>query len=199
MNKHLLTDCDNVLLKSMQTVTEYLESLNIHVSEEEKTSTTPENYSCFQSQDEVIRAFENFQRSKLFAKIPALPKAVENVHKLKSLGYKISIITAAGHLDIAKEHRNINLNQIFGSNVFDEIIYVDWTEDKNKILQRFAPTYFIEDSVKNAIRARSTHHQPILLRHPQTKAEIMQNKDQLSGVPIVDNWNEISDIILNKS
>ena len=197
MNKHILVDCDGVLLDTLDSIQPFLKSIGLTVSEYEKNNMYADEYSCFQDRSHAIKCFTAWQKNKSFSQITPLKGAVENLKKLRSLSFKISIITAAGHLDIAKQHRLQNLDNIFGKDFFENIIYVDWTESKNAALMKFSPTYFIEDVAINAINALQTHHQPILIRNNQNKAKIEAHINQLQNIIIIESWNEIFDIVTN--
>jgi len=188
-----------VLLDTLPAINDYLLSQNMSISKAEMGGKYPDEYACFKNRAHAIECFKGWEQSSYFEQIPPLSGAIDNINKLKNAGFKISIITAVGTLDTTKERRKANLDNVFGENCFEEILFVDWSENKNTILQKFPPTFFIEDTLYNALNTLQTHHQPVLFKNPQNQHLIKANLDELKNVEIVENWDEIFTLLTQKS
>jgi hypothetical protein len=199
MPKTILVDCDCVLLDTIEQITLYARDIcGIDVSEEEKSSCYPDEWGFFDDkEDDILPFFQEWQATEWFENIPPMKGAVEAVKGLKDKGYKIVVVTAAGKLEEAETKRWKNLDKVFGKDVIDDLIFVEWNTSKKDVLKRFEPTFFIEDYHENAIESLEVGHKPILLRIPQNERCIVENEDRLKNVAVLGDWNAISDYILN--
>ena len=92
-----------------------------------------------------------FCKSKAFANLEPSEFAVEFVKALKSMGYKISIVTSVSYEKGVEEKRLENLANVFGPNTFDKIYVLGYFESKADALSKFPKSFFIDDMARNFI------------------------------------------------
>ena len=197
-NKTIFFDCDHVLLDTQKSFAKYMRrTYKLPISAYEEKHTFIDNWENFK--DQTIKwklgTLESWQKTKSFENIPALHGARTAIQKFKKAGYNLIIVTAAGHLPIAKQRREKNIEKIFGP-VFDDIIMTSWNSNKNMALKKFTPSFFIEDNIKNAVNALEINFKPILIKNSQNKNLIEARKNELKEVKIASSWKEITDYIL---
>lgn len=80
----------------------------------------------------------------------------------------------------------MNLEKLFGSTVFDDILCLDTGADKDSALEPYRGTgyWWIEDKIANAEAGANIGLKPMLVEHGH-------NMDYSGPIPLVKNWAEI--------
>ena len=123
--------------------------------------------------------------------LPSYKDARSGVAKLVEHGWQFIVITSLSLDPKAQMLRVSNLKNIFGKNVFIEVICLDTGEDKDEELVKFKDSglWWIEDKPENAECGLKYGLKPILIEHEH-------NKDhEVKGIVNAYDWEEIYNII----
>ncbi len=182
----ILTDIDGVLL-------DLLGQMSVFLKQEKGVIVTNEDWLKGSWLHEIIggdiesdRAlFVEFTHSHYFKTIPAIPNTIKALKTLHETGWRFIAITATGQdcptqdLDLVKQNRLENLKIHFGD-IFEDIHIISVIGSKKDILEQYAPTWWLEDSLKHANDGLSAGHKPILMSTPFLKID--QNKN---NIPVI--------------
>ena len=183
----ILTDCDGVLLNWRDPFDAWMmREKGIFAEGDVRVYDQADRYNMPDIFDHILE----FNRSANIGFLPPLYDSVKYVRKIhEEFGYKFTVITSLSLNPYAQELRTQNLKKIFGSEVFDEFVYLDTGEDKDDILLKYSEfypgAYWIEDKVKNAIAGQQVGLQPLLMKHPHIKTEDPTN------IPLMSNWRAV--------
>ena len=187
----ILTDCDGVLLNWRDPFDAWMmREHNIFAEGDVRVYDQQERYD----NPDIFKYVLSFNQSANIGFLPPLYDSVKYVKKIhETMGFKFTVITSLSLNPYAQKLRTQNLERVFGSEVFDEFVYLDTAADKDDILAEFAgfypEAYWIEDKVKNAIAGKECGLESILMKHPHIKLE---NTD---GIPVMSNWKELYETI----
>jgi len=191
MNKIILTDCDGVLLDWEFAFDCWMQSHGFTQAEGGKLEyKISRRYNISPEQGKQLTKVFNASASVGF--IPALRDAIYYVKRLhEEHGYQFHCITSLSLDPSAQKLRRMNLDKLFGKTVFTEIICLDTGADKDLALEPYANSglYWIEDKPKNADLGHRLGLKSILLEHGH-------NMNHASEYPVVKNWKEIYNIIV---
>jgi hypothetical protein len=138
---------------------------------------------------ELVHQFNN---SAAMGYLPALRDSVEYVNKLYyDHGYTFHVITSISDDIYAQRLRTMNLRDLFGGEMFDEITCLATGSNKDEALEpyRNSGLYWIEDKEENSVLGAELGLKSLLIEHSY-------NKDcNHPGVTKVKNWAEIYNII----
>ena len=129
---------------------------------------------------------EDFNSGKhwQFGALPPTRRAQEIVAKLNSEGYKFVVITCASSDPVSINLRRANLHNLFGDAI-QELVCLGLKDSKLPHLQKYNPTVWIEDKVKNALDGVSVGHRGILM-------DQLHNREMHTPELIrVQNWHDI--------
>ena len=183
----ILTDCDGVLLNWRDPFDAWMmREKGIFAEGDVRVYDQADRYNMPDIFDHILE----FNRSANIGFLPPLYDSVKYVRKIhEEFGYKFTVITSLSLNPYAQELRTQNLKKIFGSEVFDEFVYLDTGQDKDDVLLKFSEfypgAYWIEDKVKNAIAGQDVGLKPLLIKHPHIKVE--DPKD----IPLMSNWRAV--------
>ena len=144
------------------------------------------------SREQVRKLIRIFNESAAIGFLPALRDSMYYVKRLhEEHGYQFHCITSLSLDPSAQKLRRMNLDKLFGKTVFTEIICLDTGADKDLAQEPYANSglYWIEDKPKNADLGHSLGLKSILLEHGH-------NMNHASEYPVVKNWKEIYNIIV---
>jgi hypothetical protein len=191
MNKTILTDCDGVLLDWEKTFHDWMQSQgyklhNAGVYEMDVAYGIPRS--------ECKRLVRVFNESAWMGFLPALRDARSGVARLVEAGYTFVCITSLSLDEKARLLRISNLKNIFGKNVFDDVICLDTGADKDDELVKYQDSelYWIEDKTENAECGLKYGLKPIIITHEHNKD--CNNPD----IARCDDWVEIANTILGE-
>jgi len=189
MNKIILSDVDGVLLDW---------ELAFHKWMEDKGYTAADKslYKMNEAYDiekaESKRLIREFNESVRMLDLPAFRDARSGVARLVEAGYQFIVITSMSLDPMAKKAREINLEAVFGENVFVEVICLDTGADKDEALIPWKDSniIFIEDKAENAVTGADMGLRSILIEHKHN-AECDDPR-----IARCADWKEITDLIL---
>lgn len=190
MNNIILTDVDGVLL-NWEFAFDIWMSSNGHrkVQGSEFEYNIAKRYGI--DRDTSKRLTKIFNESAAIGFLPPLRDAIYYVKKLhEEHGFVFRCITSLSTDTNAGKLRRMNLEKLFGSSVFDDILCLDTGADKDSALQKYAGTgwWWIEDKIINASAGLNVGLKPLLVEHGH-------NLDYSGPIPRFKNWAEIYNYI----
>jgi FMN phosphatase YigB (HAD superfamily) len=148
--KTIALDVDGVLLDFTRACDEYVKK-NLGIEPIKKLDGFNLNFISMKtryglgSDEDVLILLDKMVADGFYKNIPALDGVKEAVDKIKSLDYKIIVITAIH--DGAKNDRLENLKNILNL-VPDEIYCVGMGKSKSQIIKEVHPDIFVDDRMK---------------------------------------------------
>ena len=186
--KVILTDCDGVLLAWEGAFHQWMNSKGFTIREEaiydiSKTFGIPKTLGK--------KLVKEFNESAWMGFLPAFKDARSGVAKLVEHGWQFIVITSLSLDPKAQMLRVSNLKNIFGKNVFIDVICLDTGADKDEALEKFKDTemWYIEDKPINAETGLKYGLKPILIEHEHNK------EHEEDGIEYAFDWEEILNII----
>ena len=186
--KVILTDCDGVLLAWEGAFHQWMNSKGFTIREEaiydiSKTFGIPKTLGK--------KLVKEFNESAWMGFLPAFKDARSGVAKLVEHGWQFIVITSLSLDPKAQMLRVSNLKNIFGKNVFIDVICLDTGADKDEELEKFKDTgmWYIEDKPINAETGLKYGLKPILIEHEHNK------EHEEDGIEYAFDWEEILNII----
>jgi len=186
--KIILTDCDGVLLAWEGAFHDWMLSKGFTIKEEaiydiSKTFGIPKTLGK--------KLVKEFNESAWMGFLPAFKDARSGVAKLVEHGWQFIVITSLSLDSKAQMLRVSNLKNIFGKNVFIEVICLDTGADKDEAIAKFKDSglWWIEDKPKNAEVGLKYGLKPIIIEHEHNK------EHEEDGIEYAYDWEEILTII----
>jgi len=188
-NKVILTDCDGVLLDWVTQFHDWMSSKG-YVQEVSDIYDISTMYGIEKQQGRAL--VREFNESAWMGFLPAFRDARSGVAKLVEAGYTFVVITSLSLDEKARLLRISNLKNIFGKDVFTDVICLDTGADKDDELVKYQDSelYWIEDKTENAECGLKYGLKPIIITHEHNKDCVDAN------IARCDNWVEIADLIL---
>ena len=186
--KIILTDCDGVLLAWEDAFHDWMKTKGFT----KKAEATYDISTTFGIPKTLGKKLvKEFNESAWMGFLPAYKDARSCVAKLVEHGWKFIVITSLS-LDVkAQMLRVSNLKNIFGKNVFIDVICLDTGADKDEELVKFKDSglYWIEDKPENAEAGLKYGLKPIIIEHEHKKDH------NVEGIETAYDWEEIYNII----
>ena len=188
--KIILTDCDGVLLGWEIAFHEWMKSRG-HVRLNSNAYSLHDHYAGM-SAEQAMRDVTEFNGSSWMLNLPAFRDARVGVAKLVEAGYTFHAITAMGTDPYAAELRQMNLDRLFGHDVFTKLTVVELNGSKREALvpYRGSGLPWIEDSAGHAADGVEMGLDVYLMDH-------LYNQDKVDGTKRVNSWSDICDLMLN--
>lgn len=189
--KIILTDCDGVLLDWEVAFTEWMQQHGYTkkvngVYDISKTFGIPKT--------EGKRLVKEFNESAWMGFLPTFKDARSGVARLVEAGYQFLVVTSLSLDEKARLLRISNLKNIFGKNVFTDVICLDTGADKDEALEPFRDSgmYWLEDKTENAVTGAQMGLKSIVIAHGHNEDAIgMPNIERVAS------WEAIADIIVS--
>ena len=190
-NKIILTDADGCLL-------DWEWAFNVWMQEHgfEEVPGSKLNYDMSVryniSREQVVKLIRIFNESAAIGFLPALRDAMYYVKRLhEEHGFRFHCITSLSLDPNAYKLREMNLNKLFGSTVFERIVCLDTGADKVEALEEYEGTgcYWIEDKPENAVAGYDAGLKCLLVEHGHNMHHYHK------GISTVKNWKEIYSIV----
>jgi len=190
-NKIILTDADGCLL-------DWEWAFNVWMQEHgfEEVPGSKLNYDMSVryniSREQVVKLIRIFNESAAIGFLPALRDAMYYVKRLhEEHGFRFHCITSLSLDPNAYKLREMNLNKLFGSTVFERIVCLDTGADKVEALEEYEGTgcYWIEDKPENAVAGYDAGLKCLLVEHGHNMHHYHK------GISTVKNWKEIYQLI----
>jgi len=188
-NKIILTDCDGVVLDWEVAFQEWMTEQGMEVK-------APGVYDIGElygiTKDEGRAFVKKFNESAWVGFLPAMRDARSGVAKLVEHGYTFIAITSLSLDKKAAMLRVSNLKNVFGKNVFQDVVCLDTGADKDEELVKYEGTgmYWIEDKVENAECGLKYGLTPILIAHTH-------NTKHADGITRLADWAAIAEHIIS--
>lgn len=112
---------------------------------------------------ELIQEFNHLE--EYWSNFKPLPRVTENISLLSDLGYKFVAITACSTDKWTYDGRLHNLEKCFGD-AFDTLHCVGLGKSKSNFLERYRPTYWVEDKFSHAVAGADAGHTSVLIDYP---------------------------------
>ena len=188
----ILVDADGVLLNWEYAFSVWMEQHG-HVKQpgSEFMYDIGERYNINKAQAKQL--VKIFNESAAIGFLPALRDAVYYVKRLhEEHGYSFHCITSLSLDPAAGKLRRMNLDKLFGSTAFEEVICLDTGADKHDALAEYQDSgcWWVEDKPENADVGYQLGLKSILVEHGH-------NMHHECPYPVVKNWKEIYGIIVN--
>ena len=187
--KTILTDCDGVLL-------DWETAYHGWMAQHGHTLVNPGVYEMDVaygiSRAESKQLIKVFNESAWMGFLPALRDARSGVARLVEHGYRFVCITSLSLDEKARMLRISNLKNIFGKDVFVDVVCLDTGADKDAALEPYRDSglWWIEDKVENAECGYNLGLRTVLIAHEHN------NKPFSAGIVRVEHWSEIADLII---
>ena len=189
--KIILTDCDGVLLDWEKAFIDWMTSKGY----EKKVDAVYDIDVAFDlPRNEGKRLVKEFNESAWMGFLPALRDSRSGVATLVEAGYRFVVITSLSTDPMAKRLRWMNLNDIFGRNVFVDLICLDTGADKDEALEVYEGTgsWWLEDKSENAMLGANMCLRTVLVDHPHNQ-DVTDSRIKRLGT-----WKEIAAHIITK-
>ena len=194
--KIILTDVDGVLLDIHTSMNHFLEKeKNIIFDDSEWNKTYWLSEILNVTKDVERDLFAEFSQSDYFKNLSARECALTSLQNLANDGWRFVAVTAAGqglksqNMNKVLQNRMDNLEKHFG-NVFEDIHITNVFDCKSPVLKRYNPTWWVEDSVTNAIVGHENGHRSVIMHTRHYAAE----KNTIN-LPVVQSWGEIEAMV----
>lgn len=187
--KIILTDCDGVMLDWEKAFHEWMTSKGHSVK-------VPSIYdiSTMYGLEKVEgkRLVREFNESAWMGFLPAFKDARSGIAKLVEAGYQFVVITSLSLDEKARMLRVSNLKNIFGKNVFIDVICLDTGADKDEELVKYQDSglYWLEDKTENAVCGLKYGLKSVLIKHAHNAD--CDNED----IIMCDDWDAIAKEII---
>jgi hypothetical protein len=187
--KIILTDCDGVLLDWEAAFHQWMAERD-HTIKEYAVYNIARAYGI--AKDEGKRLVKEFNESAWMGYLKAFRDARSGVGALYEAGYRFHCITSLSLDKKARRLRIMNLENIFGKGVFEEVICLDTGADKDEALAPYKDSglYWIEDKTENAVVGDKLGLKSILIDHPHNQFEEVS-----SSIQRVASWADIVKIV----
>lgn len=189
MDKIFLTDADGVLLDWSQGIIKYIQNNYPHINLDFS------DYGFGIDRKSLDKIVDEFNVSSDFANLKALNDAVEYVHTIADLGYKFVVITTclATEQSVGTEYMRVkNLETVFGSGIFSDVYCLPIGTSKMLTLQKYKPTFWVDDKLKHSIDGAKAGHESFQMVHAYNEKDIRPD-----NIIAVRSWKEIHEYIIS--
>jgi FMN phosphatase YigB (HAD superfamily) len=192
MNNVILTDVDGVLLDWEYAFDVWMQQHGFQLKNPLKYNIGT-RYNIDNDQGKTL--IKIFNESAHMGFLPPLRDAMEYVKKLHQDGFVFHVITSLTKDQNACKLRKMNLQKLFGKNVFEKFVFLDTGADKDEALAEYQNSnlFWIEDKILNCVAGQRAGLRSILMEHGHSMD--FENPE----IPKVKNWKEIYNIITASS
>ena len=144
------------------------------------------------SREQGKKLIKMFNESAAIGFLPPLRDAMYYVKRLhEEHGYVFHCITSLSTDINATRLREMNLNKLFGSTVFERVLCLETGADKNDALEEYRDSgcWWVEDKPENAEVGHELGLKSILMEHGHNMNHANEH------FPVVKNWREIYELI----
>lgn len=143
-------------------------------------------------ESEAKRLVIEFNESAAIAFLEPFRDITDNIYDLYAEGYDFLVITSLSKYEYSQELRKLNLELVFGTLLFNDVIFLDTAADKTEELLPYKDSglYFIEDKPENAIIGAELGLKSVLMLHDYNRGVVDPRLKR------VENWKDIKEMIL---
>ncbi len=185
-----LTDVDGVLLNWNYSFHRWMKKLGFTLAREDAYNLADAYAIGF---NETVGLCERFNSSAEIGFLQPMEDAVYWIKRLhENHGYVFHAITSMGDDHYARKLRIMNLERLFGPNIFERIVILKCGEDKTEVLSEYKGSRlpWIEDHIHNANVGSDLGLQSYLITRPYNQdLSVPQNFTRVSG------WKQLSSFI----
>lgn len=192
--KHLLLDCDDVLLDWIGGFRRYSEAVLHRPLDEEGPHDWLMGRWLGVSEEEARAMVADFNNGPLFGALSPVPGAVESVFLARRAGYTVSVITSCSTSDAVQKARHDNLRDHFDGTIQD-IHCLDFGVSKLPLLRSYPKGVWVEDNYKHALSGVQAGHTTFLRRRPHNAT---LESTSHHAIQWVDEWPEIVERIIQE-
>lgn len=189
--KKILTDCDGVLLDWETPFHQWMQQKG-YSKVKHGIYNLSEAYGIDPNEKhDVVREFND---SAWMCCLPVLRDARSGVARLTEAGYRFDVITSLSLDPYAKRLRQLNLDNHFGKDPWNDLICLDTGADKDDALAPYKDTglWWIEDKPENCDAGLRAGLRPILIDHAHNQ---FYNDERVIRVKT---WEELCEVILSE-
>jgi FMN phosphatase YigB (HAD superfamily) len=187
--KLILSDADEVLLCWADAFKIWLKDVKQHDIDAVEQHARMEDWLSITSEQKKSLLIEFNTTYEYFGRLEPYHNAKEYVAKLYEHGYKLVVITACPDDDKTRLARQNNLELHFGPAIGD-IHCVGVGFSKKEILQKYEPTFWVEDTTRHALVGADLGHKSLLInRRHNIRDELPES------IIRVNDWKDIYHII----
>lgn len=194
--KHIILDCDDVLLDFMPGVIARANALGIYPCPKGPGSFDLSGWLGMEK-SEMSRFLRDYidDEDSSFGDLPPIPGAVEGVQALKDAGFQISVMSSFSDQKGPHARRMGNLDAHFGSGTFVDLYGLALGSSKYDALVRMTPSIFVDDLFKNAEEGLRAGHAPLWMKAHHNVHEF-DSTEVPAGMRRAWDWDEILQITL---
>ena len=188
----ILTDCDGCLCNWEYAFSVWMQERGHVAKPSRKHSYQLCDHYVDLTPEQAMDLVHQFNESAAIGFLPALRDSVHYVKRLhEELGYVFHCITSLSSDQNAQKLREMNLQKLFGSTVFDKIVFLPTAADKDAALEPYRNSgyFWIEDLPKNAETGLRMGLRSVLVEHGHNMHHVNKH------IPIVKNWKEIFELV----
>lgn len=192
MEKLIVTDCDGCALGWEPQFHEWMAHRG-YTRLYSDTYSLHEHYENLTA-DKAMELIVEFNGSSWMLGLPAFRDARTGIARLVEAGYRFHAITAMGKDPFSEKLRQMNLENLFGKDVFQELTVVDLDGCKRSALEQYRGSGlpWIEDSPSHAADGVEMGMDVYLM-------DQLYNKDSVAGTKRVSCWGDICNFILDSN
>ena len=193
-NQLILTDADGVLLDWEWAFSVWMQERGYTIKEGAKKSYYLHHHYNELEEKDAKKVVRTFNESASIGFLPALRDSTYYVKRLhEEYGYQFRVITSLSLDKDAQRLREMNLRKIFGDAI-ETVICLATGADKDEALEPYRDSglWWIEDKPANADVGHAMGLKSILVEHGH-------NMHHKCSYPVVKNWKEIYERIVNES
>lgn len=192
-NKLILTDADGVLCDWEWAFRVWMTEHGYEFNEAGKQSYYLTHHYVDTDMNEILRRIKTFNESAAIGFLPALRDAQHYVKRLhEEHSYQFRVISSLSTDKNAARLREMNLKKLFGGAI-ESVICIATNAPKDSILSEYKDSklFWIEDKPENADVGHRLGLRSLLMEHGH-------NMNHQCDYPIVKNWKEIYELIVNE-
>lgn len=190
-SRRILLDCDDVLLDWLPGFRRFAtEELGIVFNRQFPRSFNITEWLGASSLQEMVSIVSSFNTGAGtgFDQLGPIPGAVEAMQTVKKLGYELHIITSCSGLEDVHSRRWINIEKVFGTDVFDSLTCLELGVSKHDALSAHPPSLWIDDLLKNAVVGQKAGHvSAVLQAHHNADA---REETKGHGIAWMSDWSD---------
>jgi hypothetical protein len=207
----VVTDCDGVLLDTFKYQAKWIiKKYWTEVSKLINPNLFPSEWDFYKDRNweydekKHLQDVNDYMMSDLFCEIWPLDWALEWIRSITLNDFQCIVMTSIWNFEKVRTSRIKNLNDLFWSNTFKDIIFPKFWELKWKYLKEYLKQWevvLIEDTPEQALDWLKVGCKSILLRSTAHEKELKRLwlENTSSWVILTDTWKDIVNILTWKS
>lgn len=184
--KIFLSDVDDCMLDWTSGFAEFMQI--VHPTVNVKSC----DYSLGMSREVADSYALQYNNSEYFARMKPFAEAEKYVPLIAALGYKFVVVTSCLGSDQTAIMREENLLNVFGD-IFDQVICIPLHTNKQPVLEKFNPTFWVDDKLENCAGGAFVGHTSLLMNTGHNQSDELPEQ-----IKRVYSWKEIYQLVKNQ-